>query len=234
MVPIPNRAYYAGRTWYDPVGEMSVPALLRAGAGPQNNLDSYGRNRWGDYSLTSLDPTAPTVLWTIQEYAHGTNIWGTWIGELEYSVIPPEVYCTAKTNSLGCVPTIGSAGTASASEGNGFTVGCTQSRNNKPGVLVYGTSGRWAAAFQGGFLCAAPPIKRTRAVNSNGTAAPANDCSGMYAIDMNAFGVGGLGGSPSAALTIPGTLVNCQWWGRDPGGVFDTSLSAGLEYRIGP
>jgi hypothetical protein len=51
---------------------------------------------------------------------------------------------------------------------------------------------------------------------------------------MNAFGVGGLGGSPSAALTIPGTLVNCQWWGRDSGGVFDTSLSAGLEYRIGP
>ena len=50
-------AYFAARLANDPSGTMSAPTLLKAGQGPQNNIDSYGRNRWGDYSYTTLDPT---------------------------------------------------------------------------------------------------------------------------------------------------------------------------------
>jgi hypothetical protein len=74
--------YYAGRSQEDPVGETSEPALLAAGRGPINLIDGVGRNRWGDYSLTSLDPTDERAMWTIQSYAEGNNIWGTWIGKL--------------------------------------------------------------------------------------------------------------------------------------------------------
>ena len=75
-------AYYTGRLASDPAGEMADPALLRQGDAPHNIIDSYGRNRFGDYSLTTLDPTDEQRLWTIQEYVHATDIWGTWVGEL--------------------------------------------------------------------------------------------------------------------------------------------------------
>jgi len=145
-------------------------------------------------------------------------------------------YCVPKINSLGCSPSIGATGVASASAGSGFSVNGANVRNQKVGLLFYGTTGRSALPYQGGTLCVATPIRRTPAVNSGGTALPANDCSGVYAIDMNLFAVGGLGGTPLPALSVPGTLVNCQFWGRDPGFVApnNTTLTDGLEYSICP
>ena len=75
-------AYYTGRLASDPPGEMADPALLRQGDASHNIIDSYGRNRFGDYSLTTLDPTDEMTIWTIQEYVHATNTWGTWVAEL--------------------------------------------------------------------------------------------------------------------------------------------------------
>jgi hypothetical protein len=86
-------AYYTGRLASDPPGEMSPPVLFKEGEATYNLIDGYGRNRWGDYSLCSLDPIKQTF-WTVQEYAHshnvsGENRWGTWIGELAFNQ-PPE------------------------------------------------------------------------------------------------------------------------------------------------
>ncbi len=87
-------AYYTGRSASDPPGEMAPPVLYKEGEATYNLIDGYGRNRWGDYSLCSLDPVNHT-LWTIQEYAHahnesGENRWGTWIAELAFNR-PPEI-----------------------------------------------------------------------------------------------------------------------------------------------
>jgi hypothetical protein len=144
-------------------------------------------------------------------------------------------YCTAKQNSLGCVPSIAGVGTPSASLGSGFQVDASQVRNNRPGILLYSVTGRLAAPFQGGLLCVAPQIRRTPGVSAGGNPAPANDCSGVYSIDMNAFATGAVGGNPLAALSIPGTVVDCQWWGRDQGfpAPNNTTLSDGLEYTVG-
>lgn len=80
--------YYTGRLSSDPLGEMADPVQCKAGTGPQNNIDGYGRNRWGDYSYTTLDPSDDTTFWTIQEYGHGTDIWGTYIASLQ-TIAPP-------------------------------------------------------------------------------------------------------------------------------------------------
>jgi len=151
-------------------------------------------------------------------------------------VPPPAVYCTAKINSLGCTPTIGFSGTASATSGAGFVVSGSNVRNNKNGLLFYGITGRWALPFQGGTLCVAQQINRTGAINSVGTPAPVNDCSGIYSIDMNTFALSAGPPAPLPALSVVGTLVNCQFWGRDPGfpPPNNTTLTDALEYTVGP
>lgn len=93
-------AYYTGRLAGDPPGEMAPVALLKAGQGPHNILDGFGRNRWGDYSLTTLDPTDDLTLWTIQEYVEATDIWGTWVGELQLTLPPLRISLPAGTPEL--------------------------------------------------------------------------------------------------------------------------------------
>lgn len=86
-------AYFTGRRYIDPPGEMAEPIQMRQGDAPQNVIDGYGRNRWGDYSLTSLDPMSERELWTVQEYAHANNVWGTHVARLDYGdTVPPTPY----------------------------------------------------------------------------------------------------------------------------------------------
>jgi hypothetical protein len=146
------------------------------------------------------------------------------------------IYCTAKTNSLGCLPAISWSGAPSATGTTSFVVSASQVRNNKPGVLFYGFLGPASLPFQGGTMCVATSIKRTPGVNSGGSPAPTQDCSGIYQFDMSCFAAGHCGGNPPAPLKTPGTVVNCQWWGRDPGFVapFNTTLSDALEFTVGP
>ncbi|MCC2670223.1 MAG: hypothetical protein K0Q72_2694, partial [Armatimonadetes bacterium] len=93
-------AFYAGRLATDPPGTMGTPVVLRSGVAPYNQLDLNDppRNRWGDYSYTSLDPSDTMSLWTIQEYAEAPSTpvgnppvasrWGTRVARL---ASPPPV-----------------------------------------------------------------------------------------------------------------------------------------------
>jgi Tol biopolymer transport system component len=152
------------------------------------------------------------------------------------SYLCPWVYCTAKQNSLGCLPEIGFSGVSSAAATQGFVVHAQSVLNQKAGLLLYGISGRAAISFQGGTLCVAAPIRRTIAVSSGGNPPALADCSGQFAIDLSSFAAGSLGGTPLAALRQVGTTVDCQWWGRDPGfsAPHNSSLSAALEFLIEP
>ena len=154
-----------------------------------------------------------------------------------YKIVPaPVTYCTAKLNSLGCLPVGDFRGIPSAGSLTGFQLLCTEVLNNQPGLLIYSTNGRGNFPFQGGTLCLASPLRRATAQNSYGSPAPTQDCSGVYTIDWSGFAAGLLGGSPSAALRVPGTRVQSQWWGRDPGFQpgFNTTLSDALEFTICP
>jgi hypothetical protein len=59
-----------------------TPQLLRAGVDNYVRLDSLNRNRWGDYSATTVDPADPGIVWTNQEFVVGTNNWSTQVTEL--------------------------------------------------------------------------------------------------------------------------------------------------------
>ena len=154
-----------------------------------------------------------------------------WLAHYNSTYIPPSTYCTAKMNSCGSLPYIGSSGISSATSGVGFTVTAANTKALKAGLLIYTDSGPGNAPFGGGTLCLnTMPLKRSIAViDTDGTP---GQCDGLLFIDMNEFAVGGLGGNPLPSLTIPGTQVNCQFWGRDTlaNGAL---LSDALEYFVG-
>ncbi len=152
----------------------------------------------------------------------------------ECECAPVATHCTAKINSLGCSPTIAHSGQPSASAGGGFVVSASLVLNQKSGTLFYGYNGRVVVPFQGGFNCVALPVVRTRTAQSGGSPIGVSDCSGVFAIDMNAFASGALGGAPHPTLTTVGSVINCQWWGRDPAMPQPTQLSNALEYVVCP
>jgi hypothetical protein len=145
----------------------------------------------------------------------------------------PATYCTAKLNSLGCTPLSSFAGLSSASATSGFELLTSNVRNQKSGLLLYSLAGPGATPFQGGFLCVGAPQRRTP-VGASGGSAGGDDCSGVFAFDLNAFAAGQLGGSPAPELLVAGTEVHTQQWSRDPGATGASGLSAGLRFVTGP
>ena len=102
-------------------------------------------------------------------------------------------------------------------------------RGAKPGLLFYNNAGPAVLPFSGGLLCVAPMgLRRTISVNSGGTSGA---CDGVFSIDLNAFASGVLGGSPASYLSMPGTRINAQWWGRDTLAT-GTILSNAIEYEV--
>ena len=138
-----------------------------------------------------------------------------------------QVYCTAKVNSLGCTPSIGSSGFASYSNASPFLVTATNELNQKSGLLFYGTAAS-ATPFQGGFKCVATPTIRS-VVQSSGGSAVGNDCTGSYSYDFNAR---------IQALVdpqlVPGAEIFAQYWSRDPQSLSTTNLTAGVRFTIRP
>jgi len=169
---------------------------------------------------------------------HGVNPPGLDQGWLVTLPEPWSSYCTGKTNSLGCTPSISAAGVPSASNAWSFTLRATPVLNQSPGLFFYKVASSIVAIpFQGGTLCIGPSgIRRTPVVNSGGSPSPAQDCSGSYTLDMNAFAHGQLGGNPDPALNTPGIVYRVQAWGRDQGFAppNNTSLSNALQVPVGP
>lgn len=151
------------------------------------------------------------------------------IGPLPFdaSWTPFEVYCTAQVNSLGCTPAIGAEGNASASATVPFAITCSNTLNNRTGLLFYGYGPR-ATAYQGGFLCVASPVRRTALLDSGGSST-GTDCSGVFAFDFNAHLQSG-----ADPLLEPGVEVFAQFWSRDPGASFPTHRSDALRFAVLP
>jgi hypothetical protein len=136
-------------------------------------------------------------------------------------------YCTAKTNSQGCVPEVGFSGIPSTSGPDNFFVTASNVLNNKTGLLLW-SHGQASTPFFGGTLCVAQPITRTSAQNSGGNPS-GTDCSGTYSFHFaQSYMVGQLLGG--------GSTVYAQYWSRDPGFAAPNSigLTDALRFTIIP
>jgi hypothetical protein len=96
------------------VTEFSDPILLKEGVAGYEFIFS-GRNRWGDYSATVVDPAASHVFWTFQEFVQGENSWGTQVTEIrlplrlvevEIDVKPGNEQNPLNPNGQGVVPVL--------------------------------------------------------------------------------------------------------------------------------
>ena len=201
-------------------------------------------------TLSSGPWAPPTVPHSVNDSSRQLTVaTGTWAQPIDTNQLPqdfpfkvngvednvPSVYCTAKANSLNCIPSIGSNGLPSATAINGFTLRTINVINNKPGLFIYGNTGRAAVPFSGGLRCVNSAARSLSPLNSGGNPPP-NDCSGVYSMDFNAFAHGALGGNPASYLLVSGTVINAQAWGRDNGFAFpnNATLSDAIEFAIAP
>jgi hypothetical protein len=140
---------------------------------------------------------------------------------------PPVAYCTAKTNSQNCTPTIFHTGTTSLSGPDDFFVRASEIVNQKSGLLIWSFQPT-EHAFMGGYLCVGFPGTRTPSQSSGGGSG-APDCSGTLAYRF----------THNFLLTkkaLPGNTVYTQYYSRDPLHPDGTgvSLTAGLRFTVCP
>jgi hypothetical protein len=141
-------------------------------------------------------------------------------GQMKVLCTDPTIYCTAKSGLFCGVPSISFSGTSSVSATSGFKIGAGPARSDRVGVLLYTNGGPGNAPFPSGghILCIGTPVRRGGPANSGGTAGP--NCDGFFSLDVNEFASGNyMPGfptfNPAAFLSMAGTQINVQWWGRD-------------------
>jgi hypothetical protein len=161
-----------------------------------------------------------TTLGTVIGQQRGFNLDGRWLK-------PSVAYCTAQQNALGCSASMSSLGTPSATHGSGFFIRAAPMRNQKQGLLFYGTTGRDSTPFLGGTMCVQAPLRRTPVLGTGGSAS-GDDCTGVLSVDFNAYIATGV----NTAL-VAGVTLNTQFWSRDPGAPNNTNLTGGLEFTLG-
>jgi hypothetical protein len=166
-----------------------------------------------DYRVRSIDAYGNTGVSTTKSYTSGACT-----GE-------PTIYCTAKTNSAGCVPTIGVSGVPSATAGSGCFVTATQMLDNKFGLLFYSKFGPKLTPYQGGYFCVQSPTVRTPLMNTGATGAP--PCTGVFSFDFNVWIASG--NDPDLTL---GRQVWVQFWSRDPAASFQTNRTDAATFFI--
>ncbi len=130
-----------------------------------------------------------------------------------------EHYCTAKLNSLGCLPRIWGTGTPSTVNARPFWIQVENVENQTPGIWIYQVNGtQTSIPFKGGKLCMGPTgVRRTPVQSSGGYPPWVHDCSGRFLLDFNAFAAGLAGGNPDPGLLVLGNSYLVQAWGRDRG-----------------
>ncbi len=77
-------AGYSIRRENDPINTFRDEHTYKFGENSYFKDFGAGRNRWGDYSNTVVDPVNDSTFWTIQEYAGSAiNSWATWWAEVD-------------------------------------------------------------------------------------------------------------------------------------------------------
>jgi len=79
---------YSFRTPEDPLNTLRDPYQYKDGEGPYYKTFGGARNRWGDYSASTVDPSNDLDFFTLQEYAGTSNLWQTWWAKISRTAAP--------------------------------------------------------------------------------------------------------------------------------------------------
>ena len=156
---------------------------------------------------------------------------GTIQGVASWVHVPSEVetYCVGKTNSLGCIPYLTTAGVPSATDTQPFLLRANNVLPGEAGFMLYGYNVN-NLNFHGGKLCVKAPLARLfppRFANSKGL----EPCTGRLPRDFNARIQSG-----NDVNLQPGQTVFAQWLQRDPldPAGFGDGLTNGVRFTIQP
>ncbi len=108
---------YTGRKAGDPLGEMTITEeIIKAGTASQ----SGGAERWGDYSMMSVDPSDDYSFWYTTQYTSGSWNWKTRIAKFDfpYSCVPP----TTQASDFSVTNIADNSMTVNWTRGNGDAV----------------------------------------------------------------------------------------------------------------
>jgi len=73
----------AGRLVNDPAGTCAHRFSTPTASPPTTRAPGRSIvNRWGDYSMTSVDPADDMTMWTVQEFVAGENSYGVQVAKL--------------------------------------------------------------------------------------------------------------------------------------------------------
>ena len=121
----------AGRLATDSLGTLQAPLLYTNSTTAYNPSadpgSSSGPRRWGDYSMTSLDPSDDMTMWTVQEFCSSTNTYGIQVVKLKAPAPATPLACSPSSVGLGATnATVVVSGTSTSGSGfydpgSGFT-----------------------------------------------------------------------------------------------------------------
>jgi hypothetical protein len=137
----------------------------------------------------------------------------------------PSTYCTAKTNSAGCVPQIDHTGVPTRVTGaDDFHITADHVLTTKSGLLFWGMA-TLSNPFHGGTLCVGPPTVRTPIQDSGCAACGA--CQGSYSFHFSHAYM-------AAQSVQSGDTIYAQYWSRDPGFAPPNNygLTDGLKFTV--
>ena len=193
------------------------------------SLDADGRQGLWASSVCAIDPSGRFVAFESEApFAGDTN--GVLVDIFVRDLAPaaPERYCSSKSSSLGCVPTLSASGSCSSSTAIPFVITASSVNSGTSGLFVHSLA-PLSFPFAGGQLCGAGPWWRSALLPSGGNAAA--DCSGTLSCDFNAFVRSGVD-----ARLVAGTIVGVQAWFRDPADPtgHGCGLSDALRFVLAP
>jgi hypothetical protein len=201
------------------LGTTTLATLVSDGS--QLGLGAYGGGISDDGRYILFETYAPNVV-----IGHAA-IGDVFVRDTQLSVAPMLGYCTAKTNSQGCAPSIAATGAPLFSGFDSFFVIAQSELNQKSGIFFWGHQPA-TIAFGGGTLCVQPPLVRSPVLSSGGSASGA-DCSGRYAWQFRQSYMAAKG------LSAGDTLYG-QFWSRDPGFAppNNVGLTDAIQFTIAP
>ena len=211
----------------DPSGTMrtAVPVVDGAEVPYHPYTPLYGYHRWGDYTMTSVDPVDGEQFWTVQMYLKSAHRYGTRALRLS-ATAPPPMSLTADRTELPAAGGTLTLTVSTASAATAWTLSGVPAWMTAPAIRGIGTGtveftvARTGSAF--------PRTATLQIAGRSVTVTQAGDLP-MFSADVTAWASSADGGERSVMVTC--TLADAPWmaqtsaswlsWDR-PGGTGST------------